>query len=225
MKPYNFKLTRDRLRLLDRAVLNFPDWAKCCLSTPEDLRPSVLLAFWGNHCMSIRPAYERDLWKTMRDESDRKLSQEEAELIARQIPPEAEEERRHYDQLATRIRTDGGRKCKSMLDVIQSGISSWRSEDRPLLERTLEIAMNCDWRDLAVEDLFCTVVGDECHRRLLAGIFKAGRGSVVKDPELARFWDRAAEKYAKLVDAGDIPEYDAQLPPPMPPCTRVETDS
>lgn len=225
MKPYNFKLTRDRLRLLDRAVLNFPDWAKCCLSTPEDLRPSVLLAFWGNHCMSIRPAYERDLWKTMRDESDRKLSQEEAELIARQIPPEAEEERRHYDQLATRIRTDGGRKCKSMLDVIQSGISSWRSEDRPLLERSLEVAMNCDWHDLAIDDLFCAVVGDEPHRRLLAEIFRTGLGSVEPDLKLSRFWDRAAQTHASLIASGRAAAYSEHLIPPMPPCTRIETDS
>lgn len=216
MKPYNFKLTRDRLRLLDRAVLNFPDWAKCCLSTPEDLRPSVLLAFWGNHCMSIRPAYERDLWKTMRDESDRKLSQCEAEALSQQLPIEADEDRKHYDRLATMIRTEGGRKCKSMLDVIQSGISSWRSEDRPLLERSLEAAMKCDWRDLAVEDLFCAVVGDESYRRRLASVFATGRGSVDRDLGLARFWDREAERYAELVTTGKVPRYVSNVPLPSP---------
>ena len=133
------------------------------------------------------------------------------------IPAEAEAERRHYERLATMIRTEGGRKCKSMLNVIRTGIANWRTEDRPLLERTLEIAMNCDWRDLAVEDLFCAVVCDERHRRLLAGIFKAGRGTVAKDPELARFWDGEAEKYAELVAAGRIPVNNVQLPPPSSP--------
>ena len=200
MKPYNFKLTRDRLRLLDRVVSNFPGWSECYFATPEAARPCMLLAFWSFRSKSIRPASEVALWERMRDESDRKLSQCEAEALSQQLPIEADEDRKHYDRLATMIRTEGGRKCKSMLDVIRTGISNWRPEDRPLLERTLEIAMNCDWRDLAVDDLFCAVVGDEPHRRLLAGVFRAGRCSVAKDPELARFWDRETEMNAELVD-------------------------
>ena len=188
------------MRLLDRAVSKFPGWSECYFATPEAVRPCVLLAFWSYRCKRIRPASEAALWETMRDECDRRLSQTDAEALSRMIPVEAEEERRHYDQLATRIRTDGGRKCKSILAVIQKGITNWRPEDRPLLERTLEIAMNCDWRDLAVEDLFCAVVGDKPHRRLLAGVFRAGRCSVAKDPELARFWDRETEMNAELVD-------------------------
>ena len=217
IRPYNFKLTRDRLRLLDMAVSNYPTWAECYLATPENARPCMLLAFWSYRSKSIRPASEVALWKTMRAEFDRKLSQADAEALYRRIPVEAEEERKHYDHLATRIRTEGGRKCKSMLDVIRTGIAIWRTDDRPLLERTLTIAMNCDWRDLAVEDLFCAVVGDKPHRRLLAGVFRAGRWSVAKDPELARFWDGAAEKYALLLAAGRVPAYDIQLPPPTSP--------
>ena len=223
IRPYNFKLTRDRLWLLDRAVSNFPGWADPCLTTPETARPCMLLAFWSFRSKRIRPVSEGELWKTMRDEFDRELSQTDAEALSKQMPVEADEDRKHYDRLATRIRTEGGRKCKAMLELIRTGIANWRTEDRPLLDRTLEIAMNCDWHDLAIEDIFCAVVGDEPHRRLLAEIFRAGRGSVAPDLELSRFWDRAAEKYAKLVDAGGIPEYDAQLPPPMPLCTRVET--
>lgn len=225
MKPYNFKLDRSRLGVLSRAIQNWPEWRQVYFDITEEAQSCLLLAFWSCRCKSIRPASEVSIWETMRDECDRRISQADAEALSRMIPVGAEEERKHYDHLATRIRTEGGRKCKSILAVIQKGITNWRPEDRPLLERTLEISMKCDWHDLSIEDIFCAVVGDECHRRLLAGIFKAGRGSVVKEPELARFWDRAAEKYAKLVDAGDIPEYDAQLPPPMPPCTRVETDS
>ena len=217
IRPYNFKLDRCRLGVLSRVVQNWPEWGRVYFDITEVAQPCLLLAFWSCRCKSIRPASEVSIWETMRDECDRRISQADAEALSRMIPVGAEEERKHYDHLATRIRTEGGRKCKSMLDVIQSGISSWRSEDRPLLERTLGIAMNCDWRDLAVEDLFCAVVGDARHRRLLAGVFRAGRCSVAKDPEFARFWDRAAEKYAKLVAAGEIPEYGAQLPPPMPP--------
>lgn len=217
IRPYNFKLTRDRLRLLDMAASNYRAWAECYLATPENAHPCMLLAFWSFRSKSIRPASEVALWETMRDESDRKLSQGEAEALSKLIPAEAEAERRHYERLATMIRTEGGRKCKSMLNVIRTGIANWRTEDRPLLERTLEIAMNCDWRDLAVEDLFCAVVCDERHRRLLAGIFKAGRGTVAKDPELARFWDGEAEKYAELVAAGRIPVNNVQLPPPSSP--------
>ena len=152
----------------------------------------------------------------MRDESDRKLSQCEAEALSQQLPIEADEDRKHYDRLATMIRTEGGRKCKSMLDVIQSGISSWRSEDRPLLERSLEAAMKCDWRDLAVEDLFCAVVGDESYRRRLASVFATGRGSVDRDLGLARFWDREAERYAELVTTGKVPRYVSNVPLPSP---------
>ena len=217
IRPYNFKLTRDRLRLLDMAASNYRAWAECYLSTPENAHPCMLLAFWSFRSKSIRPASEVALWETMRDESDRKLSQGEAEALSKLIPVEAEEERKHYDQLTTRIRAEGGRKCKSMLDVIQKGIANWRPKDRPLLERSLEVAMKCDWHDLAVDDLFCAVIGDEPHRRRLAEVFRGGRGSVDPNLNLSRFWDRAAEKYAKLVAAGEISEYDAQLPPPMPP--------
>ena len=217
IRPYNFKLTRDRLRLLDMAASNYRAWAECYLATPENARPCMLLAFWSFRSKSIRPASEVALWETMRDESDRKLSQGEAEALSKLIPAEAEAERRHYERLATTIRTEGGRNCKSMLNVIRTGIANWRTEDRPLLERTLEVAMKCDWRDLAVEDLFCAVVGDESHRRLLAGIFRVGRGTVAKDPELGLFWDREAEKYAELVAAGRVPAYDIQLPPPSSP--------
>ena len=214
IRPYNFKLTRDRLRLLDMAVSNYWAWAECYLATPENARPCMLLAFWSFRSKSIRPASEVALWETMRDESDRKLSQGEAEALSKLIPAEAEAERRHYERLATMIRTEGGRKCKSMLNVIRTGIANWRPEDRPRLERTLEIAMTCDWRDLAVEDLFCAVVGDKPHRRLLAGVFRAGRCSVAKDPELARFWDRETEMNAELV--GDRNRLVCE-PAPLPP--------
>ena len=140
----------------------------------------------------------------------------EAEALSKLIPTEAEAERRHYERLATMIRTEGGRKCKSMLNVIRTGIANWRPEDRPLLERTLEIAMNCDWRDLAIEDLFCAVVGDEPHRRRLAEVFRDGRGSVDRDLELARFWDREAEKHAELVATGKVPRYVSNVPLPSP---------
>lgn len=216
MKPYNFKLTRDRLRLLDRAVSKFPGWSECYFATPEAVRPCVLLAFWSYRCKRIRPASEAALWETMCDECDRRLSQTDAEALSRMIPVEAEEERRHYDRLATRIRTDGGRKCKAMLEVIRTGITNWRTEDRPLLERTLEVAMKCDWRDLAVEDLFCAVVGDESYRRRLASVYATGRGSVDRDLGLARFWDREAEKYAELVATGKVPRYVSNVPPPSP---------
>ena len=225
MKPYNFKLTRDRLRLLDRAVSKFPGWSECYFATPEAVRPCVLLAFWSYRCKRIRPASEAALWETMRDECDRRLSQTDAEALSRMIPVEAEEERRHYDQLATRIRTDGGRKCKAMLEVIRTGITNWRTEDRPLLDRTLEISMKCDWHDLSIEDLFCAVVGDEPHRRLLAEIFRTGRGSVEPDLKLSRFWDRAAQTHASLIASGRAAAYSEHLIPPMPPCTRIETDS
>ena len=216
IRPYNFKLTRDRLRLLDMAVSNYRAWAECYLATPENARPCMLLAFWSFRSKSIRPASEVALWETMRDESDRKLSQGEAEALSKLIPAEAEAERRHYERLATMIRTEGWRKCKSMLNVIRTGIANWRTEDRPLLERTLEIAMNCDWRDLAIEDLFCAVVGDEPHRRRLAEVFRDGRGSVDRDLELARFWDREAEKHAELVATGKVPRYVSNVPLPSP---------
>ena len=216
IRPYNFKLTRDRLRLLDMAVSNYRAWAECYLATPENARPCMQLAFWSFRSKSIRPASEVSLWKTMRDEFDRELSQSDAEALSKQIPVEAEEERRHYDQLAARIRTEGGRKCKSMLAVIQKGIANWRPEDRLLPERTLEIAMKCDWRDLSIDDLFCAVVGDEPHRRLLASAFATGRGSVDRDLELARFWDREAEKYAELVATGKVPRYVSNVPLPSP---------
>ena len=225
IRPYNFKLTRDRLRLLDMAASNYRAWAECYLATPENAHPCMLLAFWSFRSKSIRPASEVALWETMRDESDRKLSQGEAEALSKLIPAEAEAERRHYERLATMIRTEGWRKCKSMLNVIRTGIANWRPEDRPLLERTLEIAMNCDWRDLAIEDLFCAVVGDEPHRRLLAEIFRAGRGSVAPDLELSRFWDRAAQAHASLVASGRVAAYSEHLKPPMPPGTRVEVGS
>lgn len=216
IRPYNFKLTRDRLRLLDMAVSNYTAWTECWLATPENARPCMQLAFWSYRSKSIRPASEVALWKTMRDESDRKLSQGEAEALSKLIPAEAEAERRHYERLATMIRTEGWRKCKSMLNVIRTGIANWRTEDRPLLERTLEIAMNCDWRDLAIEDLFCAVVGDEPHRRRLAEVFRDGRGSVDRDLKLARFWDREAEKHAELVATGKVPRYVSNVPPPSP---------
>ena len=145
MKPYNFKLTRDRLLLLDRAVSKFPGWSECYFATPEAVRPCVLLAFWSFRTKSIRPASEVALWERMRDECDLKLSQTNAEALSEQIPVEAKKERGHYERIATRIRTDGGRKCKAMLEVIRTGITNWRTEDRPLLERTVEVAMKCDW--------------------------------------------------------------------------------
>lgn len=225
MKPYNFKLDRSRLGVLSRAIQNWPEWRQVYFDITEEAQSCLLLAFWSCRCKSIRPASEVSIWETMRDECDRRISQADAEALSRMIPVGAEEERKHYDHLATRIRTEGGRKCKAMLEVIRTGITNWRTEDRPLLERTLEVAMKCDWRDLAVEDLFCAVVGDEPHRRLLAEIFRTGRGSVEPDLKLSRFWDRAAQTHASLIASGRAAAYSEHLIPPMPPCTRIETDS
>lgn len=218
IRPYNFKLDRCRLGVLSRAIQNWPEWRQVYFDITEEAQSCLLLAFWSCRCKSIRPASEVSIWETMRDECDRRISQADAETLSRMIPVGAEEERKHYDHLATRIRKEGGRKCKAMLEVIRTGIANWRTEERPLLDRTLEIAMNCDWHDLAIEDIFCAVVGDEPHRRLLAEIFRAGRGSVAPDLELSRFWDRAAEKYAKLVASGRVSAYDIQLPTPSSPC-------